>query len=81
MIPDMYHTALLAVILPEGVEEIAWFAFYQCTSLHDVTVPSSVTLIGHAVFDGCANVTLICKDGSYAIAYAESYAIPYIVKE
>ncbi len=72
------NTALAAVVIPEGVAEIDWFAFYDCTSLFDITVPATVTSIGHAVFDGCARVTITCPLGSYAESYAKSYGIAYI---
>ena len=67
-----------AVILPEGLEEIGWFAFYGCTSLIDVSIPKSVSSIGYAVFDGCENVSIICTAGSYAEQYAISYGLPHI---
>ena len=65
-----------AVVLPESLESIGWFAFYNCASLMDVTIPATVTSIGYAVFDGCPNVTLICPKDSYAAQYAASYGIP-----
>lgn len=74
------NTALAAVVIPTGVEAIDWFAFYDCSSLLDITLPSTVTSIGHAVFDGCAHVTVSCPAGSYAESYAKSYGISYINK-
>ncbi|MBR2011282.1 MAG: leucine-rich repeat protein [Clostridia bacterium] len=71
------NTALAAVVIPTGVELIDWFAFYDCTSLLDITIPTSVNNIGHAVFDGCAHVTIVCTAGSYAESYARSYGITY----
>lgn len=68
---------LTAVILPEGLMRIDWFAFYECEELAGVTIPASVSSIGYAVFDGCPNLTLRCPVGSYAEKYAQSYAIPY----
>jgi outer membrane murein-binding lipoprotein Lpp len=67
-----------AVVLPEGLQMIGWFAFYGCDKLHDVTIPASVNSIGYAVFDGCTHVTLICKEGSYAAEYADSYGLPRV---
>lgn len=67
-----------AVILPEGLEAVGWFAFYGCAALIDVTIPTSVTSIGYAVFDGCPNVSVICAKDSYAAQYAKSYGLPYI---
>ena len=72
------NTPVAAVILPEGLEAVGWFAFYGCKDLHDVTIPSSVNSIGYAVFDGCEHVTLICKSNSYAAQYADSYGLPRI---
>ena len=69
---------IAAVVLPEGLEAVGWFAFYGCEELMDVTVPNSVTSIGYAVFDGCPHVTLVCSDGSYAAQYAASYGLPRI---
>lgn len=64
-----------AVVLPEGLREIGWFAFYGCASLSNITIPASVTSIGYAVFDGCAALRIFCPAGSYAEQYAKSYGI------
>lgn len=69
---------IAAIILPDGLESIGWFAFYGCRSLVDVTLPDSVTSIGYAVFDGCPNVTLVCSPNSYAAQYAASYGLPRV---
>lgn len=74
------NTALGAVVIPAGVLEIDWFAFYDCTSLFEIKIPDSVSSIGHAVFDGCNNVTLACSQGSYAESYAKSYGLSCIAK-
>jgi hypothetical protein len=71
------NTALAAIVMPTGVEEIDWFAFYDCSSLLDITIPTTVKSIGHAVFDGCTHVTITCPAGSYAESYAKSYGITY----
>ena len=68
----------VAITIPEGVEEIGWFAFYGCATLTDVTLPSSIRVIGYAVFDGCPKLTLICPTGSYAEEYAESFGLSHI---
>ena len=71
------RASLTAVILPEGLTSIGWFAFYECPDLSGVTLPSTISSIGYAVFDGCPSLTLRCPAGSYAEQYAQSYAIPY----
>lgn len=69
---------IAAVILPNGLESIGWFAFYGCEKLIDVSIPASVTSIGYAVFDGCENVSIVCATDSYAEKYAISYGLPHI---
>ena len=69
-----------AVILPDGLEAVGWFAFYGCEALLSVTVPASVTSIGYAVFDGCPHVSLACPAGSYAAQYANSYGLSCILQ-
>lgn len=71
------NTVLAAVVIPSGVEEIDWFAFYDCSSLLDITIPTTVKSIGHAVFDGCTHITIVCNASSYAESYAKSYGIVY----
>ena len=67
-----------AVTLPEGLETVGWFAFYGCEALYDVTIPASVISIGYAVFDGCEHVSIICREGTYAAQYADSYGLPRV---
>ena len=69
---------IAAVILPNGLEAVGWFAFYGCESLIDISIPESVTSIGYAVFDGCENISIVCTSGSYAEQYAISYGLPHI---
>ncbi len=74
------NTHLAAVIVPDGVITVDWFAFYGCSALFDITLPASVSTIGHAVFDGCAKPTITCPKDSYAAAYAKSYGISCVEK-
>ncbi len=67
-----------SVIISEGVEEIDWFAFYNCKNLVSITIPSSVRKIGHSAFSGSSkNFTIYCPSGSFAQSYAQSYGITY----
>lgn len=43
------HT-ITSVVIPEGVEEIRKYAFYNCTALRKVTLPSSTTKIMEYAF-------------------------------
>ena len=74
------NEALAAVVVPEGVTEIDWFAFYNCTALQEISLPLSISLIGHAVFDGCSDLTVVCAASSYAEGYAKSYGIAVVNK-
>ena len=71
---------IAAVILPQGLTTVGWFAFYGCEALIDVSIPDGVTSIGYAAFDGCPNVSIVCSAESYAAMYAKSYGIPCILK-
>ena len=67
---------IASVVLPEGVTSIGWFAFSGCVSLQSVTVPQSVATIGYGAFENCnQRLALICRAGSYAEQYAQSYGL------
>ena len=70
------ETNVKNVILPEGIREIDWFAFYKCPFLENIYVPISVTSIGYGAFDYCASsLTIFCPSDSYAQKYAQSFGI------
>ena len=69
---------IAAIVLPEGLVSVGWFAFYNCLDLVNITLPASVSTIGYAAFDGSPSVSVVCPSGSYAERYARSYGIPYI---
>ena len=50
--------------LPEGVPEIGWDAFHDCTKLTSVTIPGSVESIGYRAFSGCTKLTSVSIPGS-----------------
>lgn len=57
-----------------SVVEISSNAFFDCTNLLSVTVPSSVTFIGENAFRGCSNLNeLILEDGEEAIEIFYQY--------
>lgn len=69
------NTAVEAVILPDGIESIGWFAFSGCANLKSIAIPSSVTRIEYGSFDGCPSLTVYCEKGSFAEKYAKSYGM------
>ncbi|MGM9683701.1 MAG: leucine-rich repeat protein [Eubacteriales bacterium] len=71
---------LTYVVIPDGVEIIDWFAFYNSPTLSGITIPASVTSIGYSAFDNCASgFTIYCEHESYAQQYAASYGFSYAV--
>ncbi|MDR0917774.1 MAG: leucine-rich repeat domain-containing protein, partial [Oscillospiraceae bacterium] len=48
--------------------------FYS-TMLETITIPNSVTTIISTAFDNCANVSIICGEGSYAETFANQNGI------
>ena len=42
-----------------SVTNIGDYAFYDCSGLTSVTIPSSVTSIGRSAFNGCSSLTLV----------------------
>ena len=54
-----------AYTIPDGVTEIGWRAFYDCTSLTEVTIPDSVVMGIDGFmfgFDGCTSLREISVD-------------------
>ena len=45
--------AITRVEIPEGIESIDSYAFYQCAKLTEIEIGSTVTSIGQYAFDGC----------------------------
>ena len=47
------------LIIPNSVESIGKYAFYNCSGLTSVTIPNSVTSIGVSAFSGCSGLTSV----------------------
>ena len=52
------NTEIKDLVVPSGVTSIDW-AFYGCSGLTSVTIPSSVTSIGTWAFEGCSGLTSV----------------------
>ena len=44
--------------IPNSVEHIGWFSFYDCTSLKEIVLPDSVKGISANAFSGCTSLTI-----------------------
>ena len=55
--------SLQDVILEEGFEFIAPYAFMECTNLKTIVLPSSLKQIGEGAFLGCSNLTTVMVHG------------------
>ena len=66
---------LTNLVIPEGVTEIKYCAFYNCSGLTSVTIGDSVTSIGAGAFIGCSGLTSVTignsvtSIGGYAFGY------------
>lgn len=61
--------------LPQELQTIGWFAFYDCKQLIEISIPAGVLQIGYGAFDGCERIRVVCPAGSYAEQYAKSYGL------
>lgn len=65
---------MTSISLPNGVETIGDYAFYQCFSLTSITIPDSVTSIGQYAFGSCrAATTVTIGSGVTSIASGAFY--------
>ncbi len=64
---------LQTVILTSGTS-IPSKAFYNCTSLESITIPSSVTSISYEAFYGCSNLISVIFEGDSELTSIGEYA-------
>ena len=56
-------TSLSSIILSKNIVRIGQYAFYCCTELTRINIPSKVTYIGESAFSGCLFESLTIPDG------------------
>ena len=65
------RTSVITAIIPEGVTNIGYSAFFDCSSLTSIILSESVTSIGDQAFYGCSSLTTITlPDGVTSIGYS-----------
>ena len=57
-------------MLGNQVTTIGPRAFKDCSALHRITIPASVTEIAEDAFEGCTNLTVVCEQDSAAWFFA-----------
>ena len=71
-------------VVPNGVREFDYYAFYHCGALQHVTIPQSVEEIPDGTFHACESLEdeIVFKECLHCVPRtAEQYAIPDNVKE
>lgn len=67
-------TEIERLIIPENVEGIEAFAFYNCKKLKEVSIPESVQYIGEGAFKGCKSLKRARIPKSVSVIGPEAFA-------
>jgi hypothetical protein len=67
------------VKLPENVNYVGEFAFYNCESLKSIILNEKLSRIGFSAFKMCNNLVILGKINSYALKYAATNNILFRV--
>ncbi len=54
-----YCTALTSVYLPQNIDDIGDYCFYNCSGLTSINIPNSVKYIGYSAFTNCYRLSEI----------------------
>ncbi len=70
-----YNGDCESVTVPEGVREIADFAFYRCTFLKSIIIPEGVETIGAYAFDGCKALERVALPSTLKAIEKDAFAM------
>ncbi|MDE7248053.1 MAG: leucine-rich repeat domain-containing protein, partial [Lachnospiraceae bacterium] len=56
-------------------------AFWYCTALQTITLPSAVTYLGHGAFAGCSGLTELRIAIAFRAENDERYVVPVTLNE
>lgn len=68
---------LKQITLPEGLLVIDYKAFANCINLKEIYIPESTKKISPNAFVDSDNITILCKENSYAMNYANKNNLNY----
>ncbi|MBR2450644.1 MAG: leucine-rich repeat domain-containing protein [Paludibacteraceae bacterium] len=63
------------LIIPNSVDTIYEYAFYNCSSLTSVTIGNSVTSIGYRAFYGCSSLTAVTIGASVTSIESSAFEV------
>lgn len=69
-----YRSNIESIVIPNTVTELERLAFQYCENLKEITLPESLTTIGHAALSHCGFVNLVIPNSVTTIA---EYAFDY----
>lgn len=64
--------------LYERLNNIYNKAFANCSSLRSILIPSSVSVIGDTVFNGCSDLTINCVRNSKPNTWSDTWCKYYL---
>ena len=54
-----FRGTITSIKIPETVNSIGHYSFYQCSGLTEITIPEGVTVIPEGAFQGCSGLTTV----------------------
>ena len=68
------NTKVTDLLIPEGVDSIKDYVFYNCSFLTSITIPNSVTSIESYAFSGCSSLASVTIGNSVIYLESEVFA-------